>query len=138
MAARVLRKRKAPTEGAAVDTPPSAVAAAPAPGAASPAGTTRLGELLLRDNEVDPDELAQALADQAATGRKLGQLLLSRGLISDTALAKVLAEQLGLPLADLGQATLNPTTAALLSEDVARAAQAIPLGEDNGAVDVAL
>ena len=101
-------------------------------------GTTRLGELLVRDNAIDPDELALALADQAASGRRLGQLLLSRGLVSDTALASALAEQLGLPLADLGQADLDRSVAALLPENVARAAQAIPLGDTEGLVEVAL
>src|SRR5437763_2682308 len=116
--------------------------ASDAPTATSPEASAsrgqRLGELLLRDNGVDADQLAMALADQAASGRRLGQLLLDRGLITDTALARALAERLGLPLADLGSAVLDSDTAALLPESVAREAQAIPLGDTEGMVNVAL
>ncbi|MEY2420215.1 MAG: type pilus assembly protein PilB [Acidimicrobiaceae bacterium] len=104
----------------------------------SPPEHTRLGELLLREHQVDPDELAAALADQAASGKRIGQLLLDTGLISDTALAQALATQLGLELADLGQSKPDPAAVAMLPEAVARAAQAIPIHDEGGAIAVAM
>jgi type IV pilus assembly protein PilB len=97
-----------------------------------------LGEILLRENAVDASTLAQALADQAASGRRLGQLLLERGLITDTSLARALAEQLGIPLADLGHATLDRDTAALLPETVARRVQAVPVRTTEDGIEIAL
>jgi type IV pilus assembly protein PilB len=94
--------------------------------------------LLIRDNAVDGEALARALADQAASGRRLGQLLLERDLVSDSALASALAEQLGIPLADLGRAQLDRGTATLLPEDVARSIPAIAVRADEEAVEVAL
>ena len=138
MPGRVLRKKKTQDGGGSDHTDLEAGSAARTPGARPTEGPIRLGDLLLRDNAVDPDELAEALADQAASGRRLGQLLLSRGLVSDTALARALAEQLGLPLADLGQADLDKDAVALLPEKVAREAQAIPLGDVEGLIEVAL
>ena len=133
----MLRKKRT-DDGGGTDHTTLTAGGATLPGPPSTEGITRLGDLLLRDKAVDPDELAEALADQAASGRRLGQLLLSRGLVTDTALARALAEQLGLPLADLGQADLDKDAVALLPERVAREAQAIPLADVEGLMQVAL
>jgi type IV pilus assembly protein PilB len=139
MAGRVLR-RKVPSEerGQLVAKPPSTNGGTGQPIHDVVVGGIRLGELLVRDSEVDPEQLAKALSEQAASGRRIGQFLLDRGLITDVALARLLAEQLGLELADLGKASLDPQTFALLPEAVARDAQAVPIGEADGAVHIAL
>src|SRR6266508_1946550 len=87
----------------------------------------RLGDLLLRDRALEPEELETALREQVESGRRLGQLLLEQGLIAEAALAKVLAEQLALPLADLGRDRPDQNAVDLLHEDVARAHGAVPL-----------
>lgn len=55
-----------------------------------------LGQLLVRRGCIDEDELADALLDQARTGRRLGQILLEQRAISAAELAAALAEQDGL------------------------------------------
>ena len=104
-------------------------------GAADP-DRARLGDLLVRDQHIDAEELAQALADQAASGRRIGQYLLDKGLITDSALARVLAEQLGLELADLGANKPPSDSALLLPEHLARSIQGVPLRTEEGDVHV--
>jgi nucleoside-diphosphate-sugar epimerase len=55
----------------------------------------RLGEMLVRRGLVSEQDVAQALAAQAASGQPLGQVLVGQGLISPAQLAAALREQQG-------------------------------------------
>ena len=56
----------------------------------------RLGELLLERGLVDERELDEAIAVQAASGRRLGEILVTRGALAAPDLIAALAEQHGL------------------------------------------
>ena len=56
----------------------------------------RLGELLIERDLVDERELEEALAVQAASGRRLGEILVTEGALAASELIAVLAEQYGL------------------------------------------
>jgi hypothetical protein len=58
----------------------------------------QLGELLAAEGLLTEDELEQALAQQASSGRLLGQILVSNGYLSAFSLARVLSEQHGVQL----------------------------------------
>jgi hypothetical protein len=58
----------------------------------------QLGELLVAEELLTEDELEQALAEQARSGRLLGQILVSNGYLSAFPLARVLSEQHGVRL----------------------------------------
>lgn len=58
----------------------------------------QLGELLVAEELLTEDELEQALAEQAASGRLLGQILVANGYLSAFSLARVLSEQHGVEL----------------------------------------
>jgi hypothetical protein len=58
----------------------------------------QLGELLVAEGLLTEDELEQALAEQAKTGRLLGQILVSNSYLSAFSLARVLSEQHGVQL----------------------------------------
>jgi hypothetical protein len=55
----------------------------------------QLGVVLLEAGLLSERELAQALAEQARSGRRLGEILVARGLVSGAAMANALAEQHG-------------------------------------------
>jgi hypothetical protein len=59
----------------------------------------QLGELLVAGELLTEDELEQALAEQAKSGRLLGQILVNNGYLSAFSLARVLSEQHGVHLA---------------------------------------
>jgi hypothetical protein len=58
----------------------------------------QLGELLVAEELLTEDELEQALAEQATTGRLLGQIIVSNGYLSAFSLARVLSDQHGVHL----------------------------------------
>jgi hypothetical protein len=71
----------------------------------------QLGELLVAEELLTEDELEQALAEQAGSGRLLGQILVNNGYLSAFSLARVLSEQHGVQLrARQDEATPEPTT----------------------------
>jgi hypothetical protein len=55
----------------------------------------QLGRILIAAGLLSEEQLAQALQDQAQTGRRLGEIIVQRGFISGPALANALAEQHG-------------------------------------------
>ena len=55
----------------------------------------QLGRILIAAGLLSEEQLAQALEDQAQTGRRLGEVIVRRGFISGPALANALAEQHG-------------------------------------------
>lgn len=58
----------------------------------------QLGELLVAQELLTEDELEQALAEQAKSGRLLGQILVANSYLSAFSLARVLSEQHGVQL----------------------------------------
>ena len=58
-----------------------------------------LGELFVEKGLITPEELAEALADQKESGKRIGQVLVQKGFVSRPELTTVLAEQLGVVLA---------------------------------------
>src|SRR5204862_309705 len=55
----------------------------------------QLGRILIAAGLLNEEQLAQALEEQARTGRRLGEIIVQRGFISGPALANALAEQHG-------------------------------------------
>src|SRR3954447_12061062 len=55
----------------------------------------QLGRILVAAGLLSEQQLAQALEEQARTGRRLGEIIVQRGFISGPALANALAEQHG-------------------------------------------
>jgi hypothetical protein len=72
----------------------------------------QLGELLVAEELLTEDELEQALAEQATSGRLLGQILVNNGYLSAFSLARVLSEQHGVQL----ESTKNEGTTATQPE----------------------
>jgi type IV pilus assembly protein PilB len=87
----------------------------------------RLGELLLRENRLSPEELSAALLERERSGKRLGQILVELGYVSSRELAKLLAEQHGLEFLDLEEAEIDPSVAKLLPEKYARRYGALPV-----------
>ena len=62
----------------------------------------QLGELLVAQGVLTPEQLAQALARQRAEpGTRLGRLLVEMGFATDVQICEAIAEQLQIPAADL-------------------------------------
>jgi hypothetical protein len=83
----------------------------------------QLGELLVAEELLTEDELEQALAEQARSGRLLGQILVANGYLSAFSLARVLSEQHGVQLSPKEGAPAAPAPVASQPEQAWR-----PLG----------
>lgn len=98
----------------------------------------RLGDLLLKNNVLKPDEVMQALDRQKATGMRFGNTLIEMGLIDETKLLYFLAEQLNIPFVDLTHYDINPEVIKLVPETLARRYRALPIAKMQGSTLVAM
>ena len=90
----------------------------------------RLGELLVEQQIISETQLAQALAEQKRSGRKLGSVLNDLGLLAEAGLHEVLAKHLQVPFVDLKQVPIDREAVKLLSEPLARRYRALILQRD--------
>ena len=61
----------------------------------------RLGDILIEERIITPDELKKAVNEQQRTGEVLGKVLVKMGLITERKLLETLAVQQGIPFLDL-------------------------------------
>ena len=87
----------------------------------------RLGDLLLEEKLITPEDLSAAVAEQRKTGQLLGATLIQLGLVNEEALLQSLQRQLGLPLVDLESIDIDESTVALIKEEVAKKYLALPI-----------
>ena len=71
----------------------------------------RLGELLRDKKLISEEQLAEALAEQQRTGRKLGRVLVDIGAIAEADLHHCLADYLDIPFIDLAHLSVDPSHA---------------------------
>jgi general secretion pathway protein E len=97
-------------------------------------------ELLLRRTHVSAEQLAEARARSAETGRRLVDVLLERGFAGDDELLAVLAEQLRLPARrEIDPDAIDPELLARVPIAFAKSHGLLPLARDeSGALQVAV
>ncbi|MCS7151866.1 MAG: type IV-A pilus assembly ATPase PilB [Endomicrobia bacterium] len=91
----------------------------------------KLGELLVRLQIINEEQLNQALEQQKKTGQKLGEILLNLGYVSEEILFAVLAKQFNIPyisLAEYGEIPNEIIT--LLPERLVKTYHLIPIEFD--------
>ncbi|HEY4330973.1 MAG TPA: GspE/PulE family protein [Ilumatobacteraceae bacterium] len=98
----------------------------------------RLGEVLLSEQALSPEQLAAALNLQMESGRQLGAILVEQGLVDTRALTQALATQLGLPTVDLRRERPTPEALSVVSESIAREFNIVPLRLSDDVLDVAV
>jgi type IV pilus assembly protein PilB len=101
-------------------------------------GSPKLGELLVQKRLVTHTQVAEALLQQPASGKRIGTLLVELGVLDERNLAATVADQLGLPLADLSRQVPEPEALKLLPEAVARSLRAMPLRITAAGLEIAL
>jgi len=87
----------------------------------------RLGDLLLEQQVITPDELAAAVTEQRKNGQLLGATLVRMGVVTEETIVRCLQRQLGLALLDLNDVVVDEQALALVKEDVAKKYGAIPI-----------
>ncbi len=89
-------------------------------------GWTSLGQMLVNDHILTPDQLAQALARQRKTKDRLGQILIDMKLLDEEVLLKYLGQQFRKqPITQQELETVDVDVVRLVPEEVARQYQII-------------
>lgn len=99
---------------------------------------TRLGELLIRENLITPEQLQQALSQQKGSGGRLGYNLTKLGFISEDDLTKFLSKQYGVPSINLSEFEVDTEVIKLVPFDVAKKYLIIPVNRAGSSLIVAM
>src|SRR5437868_5174434 len=98
----------------------------------------RIGELLLKEKRITPDQLQQALNHQKANGGKLGHNLVKLGLVKDEELTALFSKQYGVPSINLAQFEIDPAVIKLIPAETAQKYQIIPLSRAGATLTIAM
>jgi MSHA biogenesis protein MshE len=90
----------------------------------------RLGDILVAQHIITPDQLDLALVEQKKSGYKLGKQLVQLGLIKEDTLLELLSKQLHYPFVDLRLYRFDRKIVQKLPESVARRYRVLMLQED--------
>ena len=98
----------------------------------------RLGELLVSNGLITPQQLEEALQEQKFSGNKLGSALVKLGFISEKNLVSFLSRHYGVPAIDLNEVQVDPETMRMIPDDVIFKYQAIPIKRIGSTLRVAM
>jgi type IV pilus assembly protein PilB len=98
----------------------------------------RIGELLLKEKKITPDQLQQALAAQKSNGGKLGYNLVKMGFVKDEEITALLSKQYGVPSINLAQFQIDPAVVKLVPAETAQKYQIIPLSRSGASLTIAM
>jgi len=98
----------------------------------------QLGQILLEQDLLTQEQLDHALGEHRNTPKSLGRVLIDLGYIRERDLVRALAEQVGLEFVDLTDYHIDPILTSLLPETLCRRYRALPIGERDGKLLVAM
>jgi type IV pilus assembly protein PilB len=87
----------------------------------------KLGEILVKQGVVRPEQMTRALEEQKKSGGKLGQILVQLGIIKDAQLLKALEQAYQVPGIDLNNFQIQPAAVQLIPREVCERHTLIPV-----------
>ncbi len=87
----------------------------------------RFGEVLVDSGLITEDQLMQALEMQRNNKKRLGEVLVEGSIVSEAEVIEALQTQLGIGFIDLSQSDLDPQLSNVISKNVARQYNVIPV-----------
>ena len=100
--------------------------------------SSRLGELLVKEDLITPLQLKKAMDSQRSRGGRLGHELTKLGYIDENELTSFLSKQYGVPSINLGDIDLDPDVLKLLPKEVVTRHQVIPVNKSGNTLIVAM
>ncbi|HVL33772.1 MAG TPA: ATPase, T2SS/T4P/T4SS family [Actinomycetota bacterium] len=97
-----------------------------------------VGDILLSQKAVTPDQLEVAQRETAKTGKSLSRVLVDLGMVSEQAVVAALAMQIGLPFVDLAEMQIDVTAASLVPQSLVTRYMALPIAYDGEGLVVAM
>jgi type II secretory ATPase GspE/PulE/Tfp pilus assembly ATPase PilB-like protein len=90
----------------------------------------RLGELLVQQGLITPDQLGIALAEQKQNNIPIGRQLVRLGFITEAAIRDIMARTVGQESIDLAHVVADPEALKLVPQDFARRHHVLPIAYD--------
>ncbi len=98
----------------------------------------RLGDLLVKEKVITPEQLDQALKSQKESGSRLGSVLVKLGFLSDEDVTNFLSRQYGVPAINLTYFEIDPTVVKLIPHETAKRYQILPLSRVGASLTIAM
>lgn len=116
----------------------NAVASAPKNTDGRPTKPLRLGERLVAEGFITPDELRVALMEHRISGKRLGEVIVSLGFMDEQTAKRVIGEITGFKYIDLQTVVPDPVALQTIDEDFARAYMVLPLSYQDDLLRIAM
>jgi type IV pilus assembly protein PilB len=100
--------------------------------------SAKLGEILVRENLISPQNLREALDYQREHGGRLGYNLVKLGLVSDDMITAVLSRQYGIPSVNLELFQIDESVLRLIPQEVAQKYSVLPLSRVGATLTLAM
>ncbi len=100
--------------------------------------STKLGEILVRENLITSQQLREALDYQRAHGGRLGSNLVKLGVVSDDVITAVLSRQYGVPSINLELFQIEASVIKLISHEVALKYAVLPISKVGATLTLAM
>ncbi|MBM7662321.1 type IV pilus assembly protein PilB [Bacillus mesophilus] len=98
----------------------------------------RIGDLLIEANVITEEQLMDALLEQKRSGQRLGDQLVLMNIVDEDTIIQVLEYQLGIKKVNLHEVEIDRKLVSIISEDLARKYQVLPLRKVNDNLLVAM
>jgi len=98
----------------------------------------RLGEVLIDNNQILPEQLDEALEKQRQSGRRLGQVLIDMGLLTFDELSEALTKQTGIPHIWLRKGLVDPHVVGLVPRQKAETYCVMPMFKVHNTLSLAM
>ncbi len=98
----------------------------------------RIGELLLKEKRITPEQLEEVLTYQKTHGGKLGLNLVKLGFVKDEDITALLSKQYGVPSINLTQFEVDPGVIKLIPGETCHKYQIIPLARSGATLTIAM
>ncbi len=100
--------------------------------------SAKLGEILVRENLVTPQQLREALDYQRTSGGRLGSNLVKLGILSDDVITAVLSRQYGVPSINIDLFQIDDEVVKLISQEVALKYTVLPISKVGATLTLAM
>lgn len=100
--------------------------------------TSRLGELLVKEQLITPLQLKRAVDAQRNTGGRLGHELTRLGYIEENELTAFLSSQYGVPSINLAEFEIDPEVLKIIPKEVVTRHQVVPINKTGSTLIVAM
>src|SRR3954452_18550251 len=98
----------------------------------------RLGDLLVKEKIITPEQLQQAIKVQKAQNCRLGSALVKLSFLTDEDVTNFLSRQYGVPAINLSYFEIDSSVVKLVPHDTAKRYQILPLSRVGASLTIAM